>query len=235
MKTTILILAGVMLIIFTSCWSDSVRGKGPVVKINRNPGKFKSIELDCNADVYLSQADVFSCIIETQENIQPLILTNIDDETLRFYTDKSISTDKLIIYITAPDYKNIKIDGSGDVFGKNTLNVKELNLRISGSGNIVIDKVITDDLTANIDGSGEIKFATGKADNASYQIEGSGKIIADKIEAEDVEATIEGSGNIHCYAGDNLEAKIKGSGNVKYKGAPKTKFTVEGSGNVSSY
>lgn len=224
-----------IIVLFSNCGIDSVRGKGPAIKINRSLTNFNSIELECSADVYLTQSDIYSCTIETQENIQPLILTNIDGEKLRIYTDKSISTDKLNIYITAPDFKNLKIEGSGDIHGKNTLNVKKLTLNISGSGNINIDKIITDELNAEIGGSGDIKLTTGQANSATYIIDGSGKIVADKIEAADVEANVDGSGDIYCYAGKTLKAKINGSGNVKYKGEPKTKFSVEGSGNVSSY
>jgi hypothetical protein len=218
-----------------ACGFNSINGKGAVTKQDRNVNDFTSIELECSADIFVSQGASYSCTVETNENLHGYILIDKDGKNLRIHSDKNLRADKMNIYITMPNVEKLVLSGSGNINGKNSFISDKLNLNISGSGNINMDKIKVENLIAEIDGSGNIKLLTGEVKHAKYTISGSGKIEADKINAKDVDAEIEGSGNVYCYANDNLKADINGSGSVKYKGAPKTKFTVEGSGNVTSY
>ncbi|HMG17069.1 MAG TPA: head GIN domain-containing protein [Saprospiraceae bacterium] len=235
MKRYLIFYLAVIVIFMQGCGFNSINGKGAVTKQDRNVNDFQEIELECSADIFVSQGPSYSCTVETNENLHGYLLIDKDGKNLRIHSDKNLRADKMNIYITMPIVEKLVISGSGSINGKNSFLSDKLNLNISGSGNINMDKIKVEKLMAEIEGSGNIKLLTGEVQHAKYIISGSGKIEADKISAKEVEAEIEGSGNIYCYAGDELRAKISGSGSVKYKGAPKTKFTVEGSGNVSSY
>ncbi len=235
MKRYLILYLAALVIFIQACGFNSINGKGPVTKQDRNVNDFQEIELECNADLFVSQGASYSCTVETNENLHGYILIDKDGKNLRIHSDKNLRADKMNIYITMPTVEKLAISGSGSINGKNVFISDKLNLTISGSGKINMDKIKTEKLEVEIEGSGNIKLLTGEVKQANYTISGSGKIEADKISAQEVVAEIDGSGNIYCSAAENLKANINGSGSVKYKGTPKTKFSVNGSGNVTSY
>lgn len=235
MKRYLILSLATLVIFMQSCGFNTINGKGPVTKQDRNVNDFTEIELECSADIFVSQGASYSCVVETNENLHGYLLVEKDGKKLRIHSDKNLRADKLNVYITLPKLEQLEISGSGSINGKNVFISDYLKLVISGSGNINIDKIKTGKLAAEINGSGNVKILTGEVGYAEYTVSGSGKIEADKLNASEVKAEIDGSGNIYCYANEKLNADINGSGSVKYKGSPKTKFTVEGSGNVTLF
>lgn len=222
-------------IIMSSCWDGAVKGKGEPEKFQRTITDFSKINLESSADVYIIQGSEYTCTIETNPNIAELITTEVKNEELTISSKQNINTKKLNIYITMPYVEKLSIKGSGDIQCKNEISSKKLELQIEGSGNILMNKIVTRELICSIGGSGDIKLITGTAKETTYVIDGSGSIEADHIDCEELEASINGSGDILCYASENLKVDINGSGNLKYKGQPKVKVNLNGSGEVSSF
>lgn len=235
MKQRVLYILLPTLLFLAGCWNKTIKGKGEPEKFQREVRDYSKLTLEAPADVYIIQGSDFSLTIETNPNIEPLVKTVVNNETLTISTEEDINTKKLEIYITVPYIEKLEIAGSGDILCKNEISTKKLELVIEGSGNITMNKIVTRELLSSIGGSGDIKLVTGKTKEANYKIDGSGNIEADHIDCEDVSAEINGSGNITCYAEDNLKVNINGSGDLKYKGQPKSKVSINGSGQITSF
>ena len=95
------------------------------------------------------------------------------------------------------------------------INVKELESRISGSGNIRL---------------------TGSAGSSTSNVSGSGNFIAGDLVTSSSVVRVSGSGNAKINANEKVVAGVSGSGDVRYTGDAKSvRSSTSGSGNVSKY
>lgn len=135
------------------------------------------------------------------------------------------------IYITMKDIEGVSISGSGLIESDGELNVDELKLSISGSGDMNL-KVDAQELALGISGSGTIGLS-GAAEVAASKISGSGKVRAEDLTVSVFKASISGSGDCYITATDEINARISGSGTVHYSGEPsKIISNSSGSGKV---
>ena len=196
----------------SGCSLDDITGNGPIINESRVVDDFHSVRLQIEADVYLLQDDEQSLRVETHENLLSIVDTYVSNGELIIKSNHNIKrARRLKVYISAPDFQNITLTGSGDIESENCLDLDNLNLKISGSGKINLCGMV-DSLTASVSGSGDIN---------SYA-----------LNAKVVDASLSGSGNIKVTAMNNLAIKISGSGDVYYKGDPLIDAKISGSGRV---
>jgi putative autotransporter adhesin-like protein len=106
-------------------------------------------------------------------------------------------------------------------------------LRLSGSGNLVVDGIDAGSLKVSLPGSGTLT-GSGTATRLDVTIDGSGMVQFTRLVAGDARAAVNGSGTIFLTATDSLAASVAGSGAIVYAGNPSnvTK-SVSGSGAIS--
>ncbi len=128
--------------------------------------------------------------------------------------------------------------------------LKNLTLRLSGSGQIectqieaisaVLDfegsgnidcAVDVEDLSSKIEGSGDINI-DGSALNSELQVIGSGRQRAGQLNTDVCTAYISGSGIIDTDVNNSLDVTIIGSGTVNYFGNPVITSYISGSGKI---
>lgn len=224
----------------TSCAKDRmlVKGQGPDVKITRDIKNFTGVSLCISADVEIYQDSVFKVELNGQQNILDVIETKVSGENLNISL-KNFTTlrthNKIVIRIYMPSLKNLDVSGSGKIIGMTDLNTTDLKANVSGSGDINLNGIITNSLTANVSGSGNIIFyGNNSCAKADYTVSGSGNINAEWFRVDTVNADVSGSGEMKIYAVKQLNANISGSGRIWYRGNPSTDIKISGSGKVSS-
>jgi hypothetical protein len=203
----------------------------------RNVGEFRGVSLGVSADLYITQGNNTSVVIEASDEVQERIETRIRDGVLIIKQDddwkwwKNLNSKKIKIYITNPTFEHVSVSGSGDIQGENTLQSKEMYIAVSGSGKLDLDiKVV--DLDSKISGSGNMNIK-GSARNTTFQISGSGNMNAESLASEHCQVRISGSGNCRVQVDSSLESRVSGSGNVYYKGNPeKLSNHSSGSGSI---
>lgn len=149
---------------------------------------------------------------------------------------------KLKVTITAPQLASVASCGSGDididgnlkgdqidlsVTGSGNIECSgvtcnKLNVKVIGSGNVDVSKINTNKIDAQVSGSGDVELK-GKTTMASFSVAGSGDIDAEDLQATNVESSVAGSGDVSCRAEKTLHTDVKGSGNIIYKGNPELK------------
>ncbi|WP_323756113.1 head GIN domain-containing protein [Roseivirga sp.] len=212
MKQQHLLLMPFAILALSGCSLDDITGNGLIITESRVVDDFHSVKLQIDADVYLLQDDEQTLRIETYENLMAIVDTYVSNGELIIKSNHNIrKARRLKVYISAPDFQNITLTGSGDINSENCMDLDHLNLKISGSGKIDICGTV-DSLTASISGSGDIN---------SYG-----------LNAKVVDVNLSGSGKIKVTAIDNLAIRISGSGDVYYKGDPLVDSKISGSGRV---
>jgi hypothetical protein len=195
---------------------------------------FSAIENDIPATIIINQAETFSITANGQANILDLIEFKVNANKLNIdFKQMCVNSnfDSLSISITLPNLKSIEINGSGQAIIENNLQCDNLNINISGSGNIKASIEASKNVKGSISGSGSIELS-GNAAEASYDISGSGEIHAFDFQTLKSSINISGSGDAELMANESLNADISGSGDVQYKGSPKITSSVSGSGEV---
>jgi len=219
--------------VFLSC--EKVTGDGPVVTETRNISGFSGIDLRVAGDVYFTQDPNFKVEVRAQQNILEVTETYVSDNRLviRFKNNVRVrSHEPLAIFVSAPTANHFRISGSGKIVSTGALNPSNMELDISGSGNIEISELQTGVIDATISGSGDIKINSGSATEEKLRISGSGDIDLANVLAGSANTTTSGSGDIRLHAANQLTVKISGSGSVYYKGTPVINTNISGSGKL---
>ena len=214
-------------------FGTGVSGSGQLSKSQRQVSNFKGVSLELPADVEIVQGETEGVLIETDDNIAPLLETLVDHEQLRIRLTqrfKSIKPTSLKITVNARNVERLAISGSGDIrAGK--LRSPTLEAHITGSGDIRIAALEVQSLSVSIAGNGDF-FAAGRADTTSLSIAGSGDLKTERLAARNVKLSIAGSGDAKVWASQTFDVNIAGSGDVGYYGDPAVTRSVAGSGRI---
>ncbi len=193
---------------------------------------FRKVVVEGNGNVFISQGDTDSLLIETDDNIIPLVRPRLDGDILYIDTDCPVCPTKFNVYLTMKEFNGFKIEGSGCMKAKTPINTDHLILTIAGSGDISIPELKAKNIKGEIFGSGNMSLS-GVTEKIYIEIAGSGDAYCESLEASSVKVEISGSGDCSVMANDDLYVYITGSGDVLYKGSPSNYHTsVSGSGKV---
>lgn len=206
---------------------------GDRVSETRELGKFDSIRLDCDCDVFASQGEMQKVEVKAGAKIIDKIKTEISGETLKiseetgFFVGFSAQAE---IYITVENLEEIENNGSGDIFFDG-LKTEKLKTRIGASGSLEIENLEVEELISEIEGSGDL-VVDGKANFLEVKVEGSGEHKLFDLQVLKASVDSQASGDVEVNVSDNLDVRIGGSGDVKYMGDCTVTKELEGSGNL---
>lgn len=226
---------------FTGCFVDindddglfgCMDADGPITTIDLNLPNFSGINLAMEARVEITQGPEQTVTVEGKSDIFDELDLDVSSSgvwTIR--TEDCVrDVDNLTFYITVPDLNELKVSGSGKIISTNTFIGGDIELKISGSGEIDI-ALEADDIEVDISGSGKV-FLEGIADELDLDITGSGDLRAFNLTAREGNIKISGSGDAEVRIEDRLDIRITGSGDVYYKGQPLLDISITGSGEV---
>ena len=233
-----LVLGGSLLL--TGCFIDvndddglfgCIDADGPVTTVDLDLASFDGIELAMEARVEITQGAEQAVTVEGKSDIFDELDLDINNGVWTIRTEDCVrDVDDLTFFITLPSWQEVKISGSGEIVSTNTLEVGDIELRISGSGEMDL-ALLADDVEVDITGSGKV-FLEGEADELDLNISGSGDLRAFNLTAREGDINISGSGDAEVFITDRLDVRITGSGDVFYKGNPILDVSITGSGEV---
>ncbi len=211
-----------------------ITGSGHLISEKRNVSDFHSINLSTDGDIYLTQGDVPSLIVTTDNNLMYSLDTYViyGELIIEFDTPLCKNPTMIDIHITIPDIHGLFISGPGNIYAGGWIDTDYLDLEINGSGNIYIDDLTAYSVSSIVNGSGDIDVS-GSAIAQEIDISGSGNFYGFDFFTEDTTVFIYGSGDCRVNVSNILDATINGSGNVIYDGYyPTIIYTISGSGSV---
>src|SRR4051812_23280755 len=200
MKKAALVLA-LALLMLSGCKFDRVSGSGATKLEKRSVPAFTTVDISGAYEVEIVAQKEQSVEIEGDDNLLPLIKTEVKNGVLEISNEKSISTkQKLRVRISVQQLGGIET---------------------SGASNIVATNVKTDEFKIDSSGASELKVS-GEAGTLSIDSSGAGAIDTKDLHAEKVNVHASGAVTAEVYATEALNASVSGGSDVTYYGNPKT-------------
>jgi hypothetical protein len=218
-KTAFVLFLALGLLLLAGCHHrgmrpSSTKGSGNRKTEQREVTSFKAIDSEGAIDFDVTCQKPLSVSLEGDDNILPLILTDVRDGVLYLRTEKGYNSHESIrVRITVPNMESIKAAGAGTL---DIAEVKNEKFMVQTSG------------AATLTASGETK-------NLEIHNAGAGKIDTDNLHAQKAKVDISGAARVDVNASEQLDANVSGVGRVSYSGNPKTvNKNVSGMGVVSA-
>jgi len=236
-----LVLGTVLIsLLLSSCGESITIGKDQTLVDNRSVGDFDKIiiAVPMDAEIHIDPNAKSTIEISGDKSILPNIKTQVLNGTMSINKTNGIDlfSDKdITAQITVPSLSSIEIQGTSDVTISGNVKTDKLNLKIAGAGNINVDEVNANVISASISGAGDIIIKKGVSSNSDYTISGAGNINCMQVVSKNVSAHIRGAGEIQVNATEKLDASVNGGGSILYKGKPKSIISkTSGFGSVES-
>lgn len=201
----------VALLVAGCTWSGGEQGSGKPKTETRTVPAFSQVRLEGSL---VADISVGSQLVEINgdDNIVPLIATEVAGDRLRIWPSKAV----------AP-----KLDLTARVVSPTLTGIA-----LSGSAGVKVHGVAGDAFAIDTSGTARV-IASGAAKHLTIHVSGSATIDATELKAEDVTVELSGSGDIDVYATGVLDVHISGSGTVRYAGTPRDiKKDISGAGTV---
>ena len=247
-------LAVMLLALFmTSCSVENIctSGQGGVVDSTLSVPNFTGIDLQMDGNVFLSQGPVASVTVRGQENIIDKLKLDVSNQVWDIDLEGCARNyETLEFYVTIPEIDYLRVSGSGSITADSILTVDDVEVLLTGSGNITLP-LNADFVYTKITGSGDIDLQAAVATQMESQITGSGNytfmgsvpthlteivgsgnVNAFELQTAKTEVVISGAGDAEVSADNELKVTITGSGDVSYRGTPSLDLRVTGSGRV---
>lgn len=203
-------------------------------KETRDVADFSAVGLGISGDLYFTQGSPQEVVIQADEGDLEKIITEVKNGVLHIRQDRwTRNLRNVTIWVTAPEVEGLHLSGSGKIIAEKNIRSDEIELKVSGSGNIKVMDLEGDEVDVALSGSGGVELA-GSGDEMGVSISGSGSVNARNMNTAECSVRISGSGNCQINVTGELDARISGSGSVTYFGNPVVDAAVSGSGRVRS-
>lgn len=209
-----------------------IPGSGVSMTERRTIGEFNEVELRGIGTVELTIGAASDLEVSGDDNIVPLIKTEIVNKRLLITAEKCVRPSvALLIRGSTANIVAASCSGAGDIRISGVNNSDHVRLVISGAGDLTFNGT-TGDIQAIVSGAGDIRL-TGSTNSADYQVSGAGDIHAAEMTAKRAKARVSGAGDVTLNAGESADMTVSGAGDIRYCGdAAQVTSKVSGAGTV---
>jgi hypothetical protein len=188
-----------------------VVGSGRLVSETRPVAGFDAVQLVGAGTLAIAQGDAEGLTVEADENVLPLIKSEVRGGTLVLGPERSVTLGGPIRYaLTVERLSRLEIDGAAQV---------------SASG------IRTGALAVDLRGAASVTIG-GQAETQRVAIAGTGTYQAGELATRETVVRIDGAGTALVNAAEQLRATVNGLGTVEYLGDPRVERTINGLGTV---
>lgn len=241
---TKIIVSTLLSLLLFSCNFDislnpGVNGNGNVVESSRSVNEpFNAIKASEGLNVYVTQSDNESIIVEADENLQDLIITEVVDNVLKIHTKKNIGkASSKKIMVSFKEVASIISNSGSNVYSTNTITAENLELETSSGSNMTLDvnsssikcnassgsnmtlQLNTKNLECSSSSGSNIKLK-GEAIKLIAEASSGSNIIAGDLISETSQANASSGSNITVNTSKELIAKASSGGGINYYGNP---------------
>lgn len=193
-------------------WGGGVKGSGNSATEKRDISGFKGVETSGIFQVEIVAQKDFSVEVEADDNLLPLIRTEVSDGVLKISSSERISPkSKLRVRISAPDIEDVDASGASKI-SVDSLNNSKIAIHSSGASKIVA-RGTTRDLNVKVSGASSIDAEGLQAENADLDASGASKISVNA--SNEIKADASGASKITYAAGaKNVIKKSSGASKI---------------------
>lgn len=164
---------------------------------NRAVQDFSKIELLGAGTIHLVQANEFSLVIEAEESILALIISEVRGEMLVLDFKRGydiINTLPIHYFISLPKIELVRIAGGGKLEA-DSIAGNSLLLEVPGGADINIGKIAVNAFRLEVQGAVKMRLNRLQAQGISFDIQGSLDLKLADVQAEALTSRIEGTCN----------------------------------------
>ena len=203
--------------------AQRVIGNKKITKETRDIEPFTGLDVGGAFNVYLTQQENTSLIVEADENLMERISTTVRGGTLHIKSDDIKNAAKLNIYLSTATISDLDVSGAANLQSENTISGESLTIRASGAAKIILELDI-DDLNTKSSGAAYIEL-NGKAGNHDIEASGASDIKASGLKTIYSVAEASGAANITLNASEKVNSETSGAGSVTILGNPEISTT----------
>lgn len=209
--------------------SRSIEGSGNVVEQDRHLSGFSNVRVENGMNLKIEHADKFQVIVKADDNVQPHVMTNIEEGTLVIRSDYNSFTDvTMSVIVRMPMVNKIEADGGTSVQSQNTLVGESIDIEADGGSSVELD-LEADHITASADSGSSVKLR-GKALSFTVSSDEGSSVDANGLLANDVTVDASSGSSIRVQPAVSLTANASSGSSVTYRGNPKNVTEDEDSG-----
>jgi hypothetical protein len=208
-----LVLVGASLVL-VACGPGGVDGDGARTMETRPLAGFSNVRSSSSLDVRVDRGDAWAVVVSIDSNLQPLVGTRVDGETLSIDVDGGIG--RVVpgpqVFVTMPALGLAQASGSGVLAVGGFSQGAPVELGLEGSGVLTFSGEVPA-ARVHSSGSGEVRL-TGAAPSLTVAAEGSGAVDARALTSSTADISVSGSGNVAALVTGSARVAISGSGSV---------------------
>ncbi|GLR17158.1 GIN domain-containing protein [Portibacter lacus] len=195
------------------------------------------INIANNANISIRKSDRQKIIVEGPTHLLDALNLEVKNGfwNVKIGKDDDYKSDKsglISIVMEVKELNNATISGEGSISGQGVFKTSgEMNVSISGSGNIVLD-FESSSTNCTVSGSGNIVLK-GKTEKVHIGMSGSGNITTTQLLAKDVNMGISGNAKIAVHAERSLNTAVSGVADIEYTGNPKVSSSSSGDATIN--
>ncbi len=248
-------LAGCVVVLNDS--SDYVKGNGTTATETRSISNATGLRVEnrhrVSMDVEVRVGGAPSLVIEGDNNLVPLVHTEVRGDTLRVWTEERMDSSKPIhVRYTVPRLDNLESSGSvrtevqglaggplsvshtGSGYLELRGQVDRLDLHHTGSGQLYADALDSKSVVVDMVGSGRVNIGSVRGESLRVSSSGSGSFYARGIvHTLDVQVQGSGSAQLNDLRADEANITSNGSGGVQAWVQHKVEARANGSGRIA--
>ena len=221
MRTPSTVLAAVLLLALVasgcsggggSAGGGGTEGSGTIATQDRPVAAFDSIDFSSVGTVTVEQTGTESLQVQADDNIQPLLTSEVEGTTLKLGVQPgaNIGRADITYRVTVRQLGGVVLSGAGSV-NATGIDGPSLALANSGAGSLTV---------------------AGRTDRLNVDLVGLGSVDTRGLTAQDVDVSVGGAGTATVNAARTLSARVTGVGDIVYIGNPAVTQEVTGLGTV---
>lgn len=215
------------------CGAGVMVGSGKSMTETREVSNFDGVAMSFVGDVEIVQGDEEKLVIIGDDNIVPLIKTEVQNGLLEIRTGPGIVAQPAVplrytLYVK--ELANVTLSGLANLHTAD-LRTERLTVVMSGAGNISVDALQADEVSVMLSGLGNATLG-GEANRQRVDVSGAGSYTAGNLASAIADISLTGLGNATVRASEVLRINISGAGSVEYYGNPEVSKAVSGLGTI---
>lgn len=198
-----------------------IKGSRTIQTEERTAGNFTAISASRSIHVFLAQGETSAITVKADDNLLPYLKTEIKGDQLKIYISEDIeikSYEKMEVYVTAPQIKEIRVTTSASLETTTPWKVKELKINSTTSADV---RMNIDAQAVNVSAttSSEVDLK-GKAYSLDASITTSAEVDAPDLTVEHATMKITTSGEAKINVISQLTYSVTTGGDLTYSGNP---------------
>jgi hypothetical protein len=186
---------------FHVSFGSGVAGSGNIVTDKRGLSGFTGIDVGGIFKVEATAQKDFGVEVEIDDNLLPMVKTEVRGGILHIELDGRIKTHgPILVRVSAPDIESIEASGASNIAVTN-LNNNSLNIGSSGASKVSV---------------------SGQTAKLTVDVSGASNINASELRAVDANIDASGASRVDVFATGDLYTDASGASRITYTGTPKT-------------